>query len=126
MAMNTNWKLAAMLGTLLASCGSVQDVQAGSDTEAPKNARAATDDADDEEDGDDENEVEVALDQVPAALKAAALAAVPGLVLTGAEKETEEGTLVYCLEGMDGDEAVEVEVRADDAKVVEIERGEDD
>ena len=68
----------------------------------------------------------MALDQVPEAVKKAALAAVPGLVLKSAEKETEDGTLQYCLEGTAGGEAVEVEVRASDAKVTEIERGEDE
>ena len=115
------------LGLLATSCGSVQDVQSGaraSEGDASAHATATT--TDDDEVGEEENEVEVALAQVPEAVKQAALAAVPGLVLKSAEKETEEGSLRYCLEGTANGETVEVEVNAADAKVVEIERGEDD
>jgi uncharacterized membrane protein YkoI len=121
--MKTNWMPALLLGGLVASCGSVQDVQDRSATDA---ARTASSVSDDDEDGDDENEVAVALDQVPEAVKKAALAAVPGFVLVSAEKETEDGELRYCLEGTADGESVEVEVNAADSKVVEIERGEDD
>jgi hypothetical protein len=116
------WTSAVVLGLFASGCGSVHDVH---DATHDKSAPAVAGEDDDEE-GDDENEVEVALDQVPEAVKKAALAAVPGLVLKSAEKETEEGTLMYCLEGTAGGEAVEVEVRASDSSVVEIERGEDD
>lgn len=110
-----------VLGCLVMSCSTAQDrsVKADSSALAPV---VADDDADD----GDENEVPVALDQVPEAIRKAALAAVPGLVLASAEKETEEGSLHYCLEGTADGEAVEVEVRASDAQVVEIERGEDE
>ncbi len=120
-AMKANWFTGVALGCLVASCPSPED----------RSVKAAQHDAilavvDDDDEGDDENEVAVALDQVPEAIKQAALAAVPGFVLKSAEKETEEGTLLYCLEGTAAGEAVEVEVRASDANVVEIERGEDD
>jgi len=123
----TNWLTVLTLGSLAASCGSVQDVQDHS-TKAGHTGAAhdQVGDDDDDEDGDDENEVAVALDQVPEAVKKAALAAVPGFVLVSAEKETEEGELRYCLEGTANGESVEVEVNASDSKVVEIERGEDD
>lgn len=120
--MKTNWLSGTVL-LLAASCGSVQDVQNGSSVKASTDP-VVTDGED--EDGDDDNEVAVALDQVPEAVKNAALAAVPGFVLVSAEKETEEGELRYCLEGTANGESVEVEVNAADSKVVEIERGEDD
>ena len=78
-----------------------------------------------DEENDDGEEEEVALGDVPEAVKKAALAAVPGLVLVEAERETEHGSTVYSLEGTAGGEAVEVEVSAD-GKVLEIERGEDE
>jgi len=119
--MTTSWISGVVLGCLAVGCGSVQDrsvkAQANGQTQATAD--------DDEVDGDDESEEAVALSEVPEAIKQAALAAVPGLVLSSAEKETEEGSLHYCLEGTAGGEAVEVEVRASDSKVVEIERGED-
>ena len=120
-ARSTCWFSFLALGCLLAGCSSSQDrsVKAGSSAAAP------VDDGDDEEEGDDAEEA-VALDQVPEAIKQAALAAVPGLVLVSAERETEEGSLHYCLEGTVAGEAVEVEVRASDEQVVEIERGEDE
>ena len=116
----TSWLTGVVLGCMVASCSSAHDRSVKANQ---KPAQAMTED--DDEDGDD-NEVAVALDQVPEAIKKAALAAVPGLVLKSAEKETEEGSLHYCLEGTAGGEAVEVEVRASDATVVEIERGEDE
>jgi hypothetical protein len=121
--MQANWLLSLALGALAVGCGSVQDVKADP---GGSGARAEADDDDDAGDDGDDDEVEVALDQVPAAIRDAALAAVPGLVLSGAEKETEEGSLHYCLEGTAGGQRVEVEVRASDAEVVEVERGEDD
>jgi len=84
------------------------------------------DDGDDDDGDGDDDEVDVPVDQVPAAIRQAAEAAVSGFVLQSAEKETEDGATVYCLEGEAGGEHVEVEVRARDAKVLEIERGEDD
>lgn len=122
--LKTNWMSALVLGALATSCGSVQDVKDRSATTAGHTHDATL--SDDDEDGDDENEVAVALDQVPEAVRKAALAAVPGFVLVSAEKETEEGELRYCLEGTADGESVEIEVNAGDSKVVEIERGEDD
>jgi len=116
-----SWFTGVVLGCMVASCSSAQDRSVKAGEHHPGHAMV-----DDDDEGDDENEEAVALDQVPEAIKQAALAAVPGLVLKSAEKETEEGTLVYCLEGTAGGEAVEVEVRASDASVVEIERGDDD
>ena len=122
-ATKTAWLTGVVLGCLVASCSSEnRSVKAGE--HRPGHAVAGDDD-DDDDDGD-ESEVAVALDQVPEAIKQAALDAVPGLVLKSAEKETEAGTLMYCLEGTAGGERVEVEVRAADANVLEVERGDDE
>ena len=63
----------------------------------------------------------VPLDQVPAAVKQAAVDAVPGFVLERASSETKEGLVVYELEGPADGKKVEVEVTAE-GKVLEIER----
>lgn len=101
-------------------CGSVADVQQSSDACGPGLAGAAADDARE----DDEQEQELALELVPEAVRRAAEAAVPGFVATRAETEREEGALHYCLEGRAVGEAVEIAVGTD-ARVLEIERGED-
>ena len=68
----------------------------------------------------------VALDTVPQNVKDAAVAAVPGLVLSAAEKEIEKGVIVYSLAGKAAGVAYEVEVTTD-GKVTEIEKeGSDD
>ncbi len=72
-----------------------------------------------------EQEQEIPLDEVPDAVKAAALAAVPGITLTGAETEVENGVRVFGLRGMADGALYEVEV-TDDAKVLEIEIEDDD
>ena len=85
---------------------------------------AGDDDGDEVGDeGDDEDQV-VALDQVPAVVLAAARAAVPGVVLTSAELEKEDGQFLYSLSGHLGDDRIEIEV-ATDGRVLEIERGGD-
>ncbi len=110
-----------MIGVLCGAlgCGAVQDVN------VQEPSVSATDDEDDDGEDEDENEEVVALDQIPEAVKKAAAAAVPGFVVSGAEKETEEGSLHYCVHGTAAGEFVEVEVTPD-GQVLEIERGEDD
>ncbi|MFG0330081.1 MAG: PepSY domain-containing protein [Phycisphaerales bacterium] len=77
------------------------------------------------DDDDDEDEIEIPLDEVPDHVKDAAIAAVPGIVLEEAEMETEDGVVVYDLEGeVDGVE-YEVEV-AEDGTVLEVEEDDDD
>ena len=120
--MKASWMHGVLLGCL-ASCGAVQDVH--HEGEGSRPAGTVSRDGDDEGDEGDDDEQEIALDQVPAAVRKAAEAAVPGFVLASAETETEEGALHYCLEGTAGGEAVEIEVTTD-ARVLEIERGEDD
>lgn len=115
------WSVAVIASFLGAACREVtRDLQQRSEVHA---ADATVDD--DKDDGEESDEVDVALDQVPAAILDAAKAAVPGFVPKSAEKETEEGALHYCIEGTAGGETVEIEVGTD-AKVVEIERGDDD
>jgi hypothetical protein len=67
----------------------------------------------------------VALDQVPESVRKAAEAAVPGFAIQSAEKEVEDGTTLYSLEGTAGGKPCEVEVTAD-GKVLEIEGQDDD
>ena len=72
-----------------------------------------------------EQEQEIPLDEVPDAVKDAALAAVPGITLTGAETEVENGVRVFGLLGTVDGALYEVEV-TEDAKVLEIELEDDD
>ena len=114
--------LGLSLGLACASCQS--DGNDGTATDVSDESRPTTL-SPDEVDDDDEEEVEVPLDQVPSSVKAAALAALPGLVLKEAEMEIEDGVTVYELEGeVDGVE-YEVEVTAD-GEVLEIERDDED
>ena len=123
-AMKTIWFAGVLLGCLTAGCSSAKDRSVKAEDHRP--GHAVVDDDDDEDDGEEESEEAVALDQVPEAVKQAARDAVPGFVAKSAEKETEHGTVQYCLEGTAGGERVEVEVRASDAKVTEVERGDDE
>ena len=136
MSTRSQWSVALallILGAWLASCSSSgRDEWAATSPGATSTPMAvagahADDDDDADDDGDDGEEGEeqaIALDKVPADILAAARAALPGAVFTSAEVETEDGLLVYCLEGQLDGEAVEVEVAAD-GRVLEIERGED-
>ena len=63
------------------------------------------------EEGEEQDE-KVPLDQVPAAVKDAAVKAVNGLVLTEAEKEEKNGVVVYELEGTANGKEYEVKVDA--------------
>jgi len=65
-------------------------------------------------------EQDVALADVPAAVIAAAEAAVEGLAITEAESEVEDGQTVYELEGTAGGAEYEIEVTAD-GEVLEVE-----
>jgi uncharacterized membrane protein YkoI len=89
-------------------------------------ARPAQDEEDDGDgdEGADEHEVVLAVDAIPVPIKNAARKAVPGLAITGAEREMEGGRMVYCVHGNADGEFVEVEI-ASDGSVLEIERGDD-
>ena len=68
-----------------------------------------------------EQEQEIPLDQVPEPVRRAAAEAVPGIRLTEAAVEREDGAEIYELEGMADGEEVELEVSAD-GRILEIER----
>lgn len=95
------------------------------ETNAAAPASAALQTAAKAEANEEEKEEVVPVDAVPAHVKAAALAAVPGLVVTRAEREVEKGVVIYDLEGAAAGVAYEVEVTAD-GKVTEIEKDDDD
>lgn len=78
-----------------------------------------------EEADEDGDEVEIALSEVPAAAMNAARGAVAGIEFSEACRETEDGKVVYCLEGKANGEEYEIEVTAD-GRVVEIEEEEED
>lgn len=65
------------------------------------------------EEGDDAEEKHVALADLPAGVRAAAMKAAPEFVLEEASVETENGHLVYTLEGKSGGSAYEFEIDAD-------------
>lgn len=88
--------------------------------------RGYEDDDDGDDGDDDENEEEIPLSEVPDVIREAAINAVDGLVLEEAVRETENGAVVYELEGEAGGQEYEVEVSAD-GKVLEVELdGEDE
>jgi uncharacterized membrane protein YkoI len=117
--------LGLLLGLPVVGCHqlSAEDDATTSDHAAAMSQDDDDDDADDGEDVDDD-ESAVGLDQVPETVKAAALAAVPGLVLSSAETENEHGSLVYCLHGSVDGREYEVEVSAS-GEVLEIEQDDD-
>jgi len=112
---------------ILAACAANACMDTAEDRELHDRSPSAQ--ASPAQDDDDEDELEleetIALDALPPAVRAAALAAVPGLVITHAEKETEGSDVHYCIHGTAGGDAVEVEVSPDGQKV-EIEHDEDE
>ena len=111
-----SWVL-VVAGALGASCGTSRDA-ASTQASARHNGLVAT-----SEDGDDEN---IALDQVPAAVRAAALNALPGFVITSAERETENGVVIYSLTGTVNGVSTEIEVSADGSSAHVEDDGDDD
>lgn len=73
----------------------------------------------------DADEVELELAEAPAAARAAAEAAVPGIVLSRVVAETEDGVLVHEFTGVADGVEYEIEVAAD-GRVLEIERADED
>ncbi|QDU65016.1 hypothetical protein [Engelhardtia mirabilis] len=78
-----------------------------------------------EEEDDEEEEIEVPLDQVPDDVLAAAVAALPGLVIDHVEVEVGDEPLIYDIEGKVDGVAWEVEVTAA-GEVIETERDDED
>ena len=125
------WMFDLLGASLLCACYGTEGRSAvGSDVGSPVGNLLAEDD-DDDDDGEEGEEGEeqgagedeaVALSNVPQAAKDAAIAAVPGLVLTEAEQE---GADRYCLHGMVGDVFYEIEVDSA-GHVVDIESGDED
>ena len=77
------------------------------------------------DDDDDDDEEEIALSELPEIVRSAAFAAVPGFTLQKAEKELENGVVVYCLEGTLAGKAYEIDVSAD-GQVLDQEEDDDD
>ncbi len=113
---STLWILGLLIGFVATGC--YDSAIAVDDTRSVVAMAAVDADSDD-------GEEKIPLDQVPADVKNAAQAALPGLVLEEAERETEDGTVVYSLEGTADGEEYEVEVSAA-GKVLEVERDDDD
>lgn len=76
-------------------------------------------------DDKDDHEQELALSDVPQAVKDAALAAVPGLLMSEAETELENGVRTYCIEGSADGKEYEIEISAD-GRVLEVETEDED
>ncbi len=74
---------------------------------------------------DEDDETEIALDQVPDKVLAAARKAVPGLEIEEAVTEVEDGKTIYTLEGEANSKEYEVEVDAN-GKVLEVEEEDED
>ena len=70
-------------------------------------------------------EAQVPLDSVPEVVKQAAASAVEGIVLEEAERETEDGRVVYDLEGTSDGKEYALEIAAD-GTVLEVEVEEED
>ena len=69
----------------------------------------------------EEKEEDIALENVPSVVITAAKSEVPGIELTEAEIEKEDGTTVYELEGTKGDYEYELEITAD-GKLLELKK----
>ena len=113
---STAWILGLLIGLVVTGC---YDSATAVDGTRPVVDMAAVD-AD-----SDDGEEEIPLDQVPANVKNAAQAVLPGLVLKEAEREIKDGTVVYSLQGTADGGEYEVEVSAA-GKVLEIEKENDD
>ncbi len=79
--------------------------------------------AEEEDEGEEQGtETSVALEGVPAAVRRAAEAAVPGMTVVKASKETDEGRLYFEVSGTVGGEPVDV-MTTPEGEVVTVERG---
>jgi uncharacterized membrane protein YkoI len=85
------------------------------------------DDNDDDDDDGEENEVDVTLDQVPAAVKATILAEAKGVSIKEIERESKKGKAVYEAEWMEDGKEIEIKVSSDGKLLKrEIEEEDDD
>lgn len=97
----------------------------GHATHSPVASAHATEADDEEEDDDDADDVDVALSALPSAVKTTALGAVAGIVLEKAEKETEDGPVVYSIEGKANGKSYCIEV-AEDGSLIGVEDDDED
>ena len=110
-------------GLLAASCSGLNSATTQSSLSNSAAPAVAVDDDDGEEEG---TEIDIALCDLPQAVRATALAAVPGIVLSEAEQETEDGKLIYSIEGTANGQEYSIEVAAD-GTLIEVENeGQDD
>lgn len=77
------------------------------------------------DDDEDDSDVDVPIDEVPQAIKDAAVARLPGFVITEAEREVENGVTLYSLEGTVDGQSWEVEVGLD-GTIIEVEQEDDE
>jgi len=87
--------------------------------------RGYEEEGDDDDRDDDEGEEEIPLDEVPDHVKLAAEEAVPGIVLEEAERETEDGVVIYDLDGEADGVEYEVEVN-EDGEILDVEQDDDE
>lgn len=74
---------------------------------------------------DPENEIDIDLADVPAGIMEAAREALPGIEISEAEFEEEDGAMIYELEGMLGEQRYEIEI-GQDGEIIEIEEIEEE
>jgi hypothetical protein len=121
------WMMSMLGASVLLGCYGTEGRSSVASDAGASVGNLSLDDDDDEgveaEEGDgEEQEQDVSLADVPQAAKDAAIAAVPGLSLSEAEKE---GADAYCLHGHAGGVFYEVEVTSA-GKVIDIESGEEE
>lgn len=102
-------RITCLIGLLLGLSGAGCNHPATPSTNRVEPTRPANFLADEEHDSDD-IDVDVAISDLPQSVRDAATAAVPGLVLTRAELETENGVQLYSIAGVANGEHYEVEV----------------
>jgi uncharacterized membrane protein YkoI len=109
-----------LVGLLCVGCSDVGSRRANvGDGGTPSNTHVTADD------DDDDDEQDIALSEVPAVVKHAAITAVPGLVLRSAEIEEENGASIYSLEGDANGKQWCVEV-SPNGDVLDVEQEDDD
>lgn len=83
-------------------------------------AQRDDDDAGDDGDDGDDDEMNLSIEDLPASVRKTAEAAVPGIVLSGAALEDEDGTTIYEIHGTADGIAWCIEVSTD-GKLIEVE-----
>ncbi len=106
---------------------SVEFIKERPEIEVAEDGKVLKRETDDEDDDgeEDEQDVKVSLDQVPAAVKATLEKESQGARIEEIEKETEDGKTVYSVEILKGKEKSEIEI-SEDGKVLKRETEEDE